>query len=187
MGEAKRRAEALDCGQPWPQDLNRCPKCASRDTRVRMAGPMGLSHVATLWGVCRACEAVWEALPPDWDHDAVAASPCDNCAFAPGSPELADKGGWRSMLAKLRVGGQEFRCHKGAPVLIDLEAGTAEFDAAWIREHGRSCAGFVRVMQSWPDWLENRYAGPVHVLTQHDQDLVTGGALLEPEEARDVG
>ena len=182
MGQAKLRAEARAMGQPWPQDLHRCPKCASRRTLVTTADPMGLSHVATRWGVCAECRCAWEAYPDDWTGDVVAATPCDNCAFAPGSPELADRAGWQSMLAKLKLGA-EFRCHKGAPMIVNQETGADEFDEAWINAHGRSCAGFVRAMQQWPDWLEQRYSGPVHVLTKHDQDIVTSASLCEAEEA----
>ena len=182
MGDAKRRAEARLVGQPWAQDLHRCPACASRNVVVGDAPAMGLSHVGTLYGACRDCRTSWEAFPADWKHDAVEASPCDNCAFAPGAPEQADRHGWRSLLAKLKLG-TEFRCHKGAPLIIDEATGTVEFDGDWINQHGRTCAGFLRVMQQWPDWLENRVSAPVHVLTTHDQDLITGGSLREAEEA----
>ncbi len=158
MGEAKRRADALAWGHPWAQDLHRCPKCRSRRTVVEQAPPLALSHVSTLMGVCADCKAVWEAYPADWKHDVVAAEPCDNCAFAKGSPESQDREGWLELLAKLRAGGT-FNCHKGAPILIDVEAGTVEFDEAWVQRYGRSCAGFVRAMQQWPDWLANRYPG----------------------------
>jgi hypothetical protein len=156
MGDAKRRQQALAWGQPWPEDFHRCPKCQSRRTGVEKAPAMGLSHVPTIMAVCRDCRTIWEAYPADWKHDVVEASPCDNCAFAKGSPESADRQGWLELLAKLRAGGA-FNCHKGAPILIDAEAGTVEFDADWVNRHGRSCAGFVRVMQKWPDWLDRRF------------------------------
>lgn len=140
---------------------------------------MALSHVPTMFGVCADCRTMWEAFPDNWSHDAVEADPCDNCAFAAGSPESADRDGWRSMLAKLRFG-QEFRCHKGAPMVIDNEAGTVEFDAEWVNKHGRSCAGFVRAMQQWPDWLDHRFS-TTHVLTRHDQDQMLGCSLDDEE------
>lgn len=173
MGEARSRRLALTHGQPWPQDFHCCPVCRSRRTVVEPAPPLALSHTPTLLGVCGDCRAVWEAFPADWSHDAVEASPCDNCAFAKGSPESQDREGWRSLIAKLKHGG-EFKCHKGAPIKIDTEAGTIEFDEAWVQRHGRSCAGFVRALQAWPDWLEHRLAG-THVLTRHDQDQLLGG------------
>lgn len=172
MGEAKARACALRAFQPWPEDFHLCPSCRSRRTVVRMDAPLALSHVATLLGVCADCEAVWEAFPPDWSHDAVAAAPCDNCAFSKGSPGSEDREAWKSLLAKLKLG-QEFKCHKGAPILIDKATGTVEFDANWVRLHGRSCAGFVRAMQAWPDWLEHRFS-VLHVSTVHDQDQLGG-------------
>lgn len=156
MGEARTRRLALERRQPLPQDLHRCPACLGRRTTVELAPALGLSHVPTRLGVCADCRAIWEAFPEDWRHDAVEAAPCDNCAFAKGSPEAADKEGWLALLAELR-GGREFRCHKGAPILIDDAAGTIAFDEAWVQRHGRTCAGFLRAMQQWPDWLENRY------------------------------
>lgn len=172
MGDAKRRRDAVSYRQPWPQDLHRCPKCQGRRTSVEMAAPMGLSHVPTLMGVCIDCKTMWEAYPADWQHDAVGATPCDNCAFGKGSPESSDREAWLSMLAKLRMG-QEFRCHKGAPMIIDNEAGTIEFDAAWVKLWGRTCAGFLKAMQQWPDWLDNRFS-VVHVSTRYDQDKFFG-------------
>jgi len=158
MGAAKLRRDAIAAGQPWPEDFHLCPRCRSRDTKVEMMIPPGLSEIPTLVGVCR-CGAAWEAYPADWSHDAVEAQPCDNCAFRAGSPESRDKEAWRAFLADLRTG-REFRCHKGAPILIDREALTIEFDADWIRKHGRTCAGFVRVLQSWPDWIARRIGDP---------------------------
>lgn len=168
MGEAKRRREGLAWGQPLPQDYHRCPSCKGRRTLVERTAPMGLSHVSTLMGFCGDCKTIWEAFPPDWSHDAVTAAPCDNCAFAKGSPESSDRQGWLELLAKLRAGGS-FKCHKGAPILFDHEAGTVEFDAAWVNRYGRSCAGFVKIIAAWPDWL-GRHLSVAHVLTTVEQD-----------------
>lgn len=156
MGDGRRRAQALAFHQPWPEDFHRCPSCRGRRTAVDTAPPMALSAVPTLVGICADCKTFWEAYPPDWRHDPVGAPPCDNCAFAKDSPEAQDRAGWMELLAKLRAGG-EFKCHKGAPILVDVEAGTIEFDEAWVRRHGRTCAGFLRAMRQWPDWLERRY------------------------------
>lgn len=174
MGDARNRAHALAAFQPWPQDLHRCPNCRGRNTTVAISKiAIALSHIPTLIGACIDCQTLWEAYPTDWSHDAVAASPCDNCAFSKGSPESSDREGWLSLLAKLRLG-QEFKCHKGAPLLIDKEALTVEFDAAWVKRHGRSCAGFVRALQAWPDWLEKRFS-VLHVSTTLDQGKLPGG------------
>lgn len=156
MGEAKDRVRALVAGEPWPQDRHRCPRCHGRRTVVAVGEPMGLSHVPTLYGTCADCKTLWEAFPADWRHDVVEAAPCDNCAFAKGSPESEDREAWRQLLAQLKAG-QEFKCHKGAPMVIDDAAGTIEFDALWVRRHGRMCAGFLKAMQAWPDWLGNRF------------------------------
>lgn len=175
MGEARSRRLALQRGQPLPEDLHRCPDCHGHRTAVEMApSQIAMSHVPTLMGVCADCGAFWEAYPPGWKHDAVDGEPCDNCAFRPGSPESEDKAEWKSLLAKLRAG-QEFKCHKGAPILLDKKTGAVEFDAAWVQRNGRTCVGFLRAMWKWGDWLENRY-GVLHVLTKHDQEKLLGGA-----------
>lgn len=156
MGEAKRRRDGLAWGQPLPQDLHRCPSCRSHRTMIERAPAMGLSHVPTLMGVCADCKTLWEAYPPGWDHDPVGAEPCDNCAFSKGSPESQDREGWLELLTKLQAGGT-FNCHKGAPLIIDTAAGTVEFDEAWVQRYGRTCAGFVKAMQRWSDWLDRRF------------------------------
>ena len=172
MGAAKQREDALRRGQPWPEDLHRCPRCFGRRTSVQTAPAVGLSHLPTLVGVCIDCETTWEAYPPGWKHDAVEGEPCDNCAFRQGSPESQEKEAWKSLLAKLRAG-QEFKCHKGAPIITDPAASTIEFDAEWVRRKGRTCVGFLRMVWQWGDWLENRYA-VLHVTTKYDQDRLLG-------------
>ena len=159
MGEARDRARALARGEPFPQDRHRCPRCRSRRTVVAKGEPTGLSHIPTLYGTCVDCKTLWEAFPADWKHDAVEGSPCDNCAFRQGSPEAEDREGWRELLAKLKAGGT-FNCHKGAPMIIDEASGTIAFDEAWVTRHGRTCAGFLKAMQQWPDWLEKRFSRP---------------------------
>lgn len=156
MGEAKARRDAMRWGTPQDRDMHRCPRCASFRTVVAPGPPMALSHVPTQYGVCAECKTMWEAYPADWKHDVVEATPCDNCAFAKGSPESADREGWLDLISKLKAGGT-FNCHKGAPLIIDVEAGSVGFDEAWVQARGRTCAGFVRAMQKWPDWLEKRY------------------------------
>lgn len=175
MGQAAKRREALALGQPWPEDFHLCPRCGSRSTVISVAPAMALSHLPTLMGVCRDCRTAWEAYPPGWKHDAVEAEPCDNCAFRKGSPESQDRAEWKSMLAKLRAG-EMFKCHKGAPLIFSEAPGSIEFDVDWVTKHGRTCAGFLRAMRQWPDWLENRLTVR-HVLTTHDQDKLLGQPL----------
>lgn len=181
MGDAKRRRDALARFEPEPQDLHVCPACRSRRTVVQDGPPLALSHVPTLYGVCADCKAFWEAYPPSWSHDVCDGSPCDNCAFSAGSPESQDKPEWKSLLAKLKLG-QEFKCHKGAPILVDQESGSVEFDEAWVRRHGRTCVGFHRAIMTLPDWLANRYPGLAHVLSTHDQDKLLEGIPSIDEE-----
>lgn len=132
-----------------------------------MAPPMALSHIATLVGVCADCEAFWEAYPPGWSHDVCEATPCDNCAFAPQSPEIRDRASWRALLAKLKAG-EEFRCHKGAPIHLDKTTHTAEFDAHWINAKGRTCAGFHRAIMTRPEWFAARYPEFAEALAEID-------------------
>jgi len=156
MGEAARRRRSIAHFEQTGADLHRCPVCRSRRTAVATGPAMALSAIPTLYGVCADCSAVWEAFPPDWKHDVCEAEPCDNCAFRPGAPEHADTAEWRAMLADLKQG-REFRCHKGGPIKLDLDAGTAEFDAQWVTRHGRICAGFHRAIMTRPEWFECRF------------------------------
>lgn len=128
---------------------------------------MALSHIPTLYGACADCEAFWEAFPPGWSHDVCEAEPCDNCAFGPGSPETRDRAAWRDLLAKLKSG-QEFRCHKGAPIRLDKAALTAEFDAQWINTKGRACAGFHQAIMTNPAWFAARYPEFAKALAEDD-------------------
>lgn len=163
MGEAKRRADRIAAALPAPPPRV-CPTCKS--IRIeRLSGLGGAGGVETDFDVCRECGAAWEAYPPDWCPDVVGAEPCDNCAFRPGSPEQQDPVEWKAMIDRLRAGG-EFKCHKGAPMLGLLDAtrgGNLEFDKDWILKHGRTCAGFMRMVwamrEKGEDWLKNRYGG----------------------------
>lgn len=155
MGDARNRARALARGQPWPEDFHRCPACRSRNTQVAEGPAMGLSHIPTLYGACGDCAAIWEAFPPGWSHDVCDAGPCDNCAFAPGSPEIKGDG-WKALLRDLKAG-REFKCHKGAPILIDKAASTVGFDEGWVARHARTCAGFHRAIMTRPAWFAARY------------------------------
>ncbi len=155
MGEAKTRRQFLAIGQPSRRDLDRCPTCFSFHT-VKAPIESNDPETRTTFAGCMDCGALWEAFPPDWSHDAVEAEPCDNCAFRPGSAEIADREGWRDLLAKLKAG-SEFKCHKGAPIRFDPDALTREFDEEWIRTKGRTCAGFLRAIQHWPGWLEAHF------------------------------
>lgn len=134
---------------------------------------MGMSHVDTRLGVCADCKTFWEAFPVGWKHDVVEAAlaneACDNCAFAKGSPESTDREGWKALLEALKSG-REFKCHKGAPILMDAETGTIEFDAAWVNAHGRTCAGFLKAMWAWPDWLDNRFKNVLQLPEQPEGD-----------------
>jgi len=75
---------------------------------------------------------VWEPFPAaGYIEDPVCAQPCSNCAFRPGSPEQADKEGWKRLLDSLRPSKDEewfsgrFYCHKH--VAIDQTKGPGNF------------------------------------------------------------
>jgi hypothetical protein len=152
MGEAKRRAIARFEALPY-RPPRVCPKCKSiRIARAQLGDAVAQQFDRlTEYDICRECSAVWEAYPDNWCEDVVGAEPCDNCAFRAGSPEQLDGEGWKKLIAQLRAG-QEFKCHKGAPILGVLderkpgEAAQVEFDAGWVRRHGRTCAGFMRMV-----------------------------------------
>lgn len=178
MGEAKRRFEAY-ASATLHRPPRVCPNCKSIRIERTTLEPAALSHRPTDYDLCRACGTVWEAHPEDWCEDVVGAEPCDNCAFRPGSPEQADPEGWRELVAKLKSG-NEFKCHKGAPILglaeqRPLPNGNfeVEFDPDWIKRRGRNCAGFMRLVwamrEKGEDWFARRY-GPI------DDDTPISGA-----------
>jgi hypothetical protein len=156
MGEAKRRADARYEAKPY-RPPRRCPRCKS--TRIEHKRLMGTSHVETDYDMCLNCATCWEAYPENWCEDVVGAEPCDNCAFRPGSPEQADPEEWKKLVALLKAG-REFRCHKGSPIL-GLAPGSdskVEFDADWVQKHGRTCAGFMRMVWSMRDKGEDWFS-----------------------------
>jgi hypothetical protein len=166
MGEKKRRAEAFGDGRPWRPPLI-CPDCKSpRVSRTTILRATALSRRPTEYACCRACGTAWEAYPADWCEDVVGAAPCDNCAFRPGSPEQADPEHWKWLVGQLRAG-QEFRCHKGAPIrnlhaAPDAAGNVAvEFDKDWVQKHGRKCAGFMRMVwqmrEKGEDWVARHF------------------------------
>lgn len=143
MGEAKRRRDAYFEAKPF-RPPRVCPKCKS--IRVERSVLPGINARPTDYDLCRECGTVWEAYPTDWCEDVVGAEPCDNCAFRPGSPEQQDAEGWKQLVTTLKSG-QEFRCHKGAPITgLFGQPPSVEFDAAWMQKHGRRCAGFMRMV-----------------------------------------
>jgi hypothetical protein len=156
MGEAKRRREAFAEARAY-RPPRVCPNCKSICIERTTLPPTALSHRETAYDLCRECATVWEAYPDDWCEDVVGADPCDNCAFRPGSPEQQDPEGWKELVATLKSG-QEFRCHKGAPICgldksqpNDKGNFDIEFDAKWVQKHGRKCAGFMRLVWAMRD------------------------------------
>lgn len=176
MGEAKRRRDAREEAyaygklfKPEPE----CPGCQSKRIKripAPHAEPLMQRHFGVDLEMCMNCEAIWEAFPAaGYVEDSVCAEPCDNCAFRPGSPEQADKEGWKALIAKLKPGADDFfkdrfYCHKGVP--IDLEAGPGNFkfpqravtmDGEIVRNPDgspaliadtakmRTCSGFLRM------------------------------------------
>lgn len=199
MGEAKRRQDArLDAmanGRLWKPDPI-CPACSSHDVRrVDHRGmPAELArHFTCDLGACLDCRAIWEAFPAaGYFEDPVCAEPCDNCAFRPGSPEQADRDGWRSLIDSLSPGDDgwfqsQFYCHKGVP--IDMERGPGNFvfperpvmmDGSPVLEPStgkpamtydlgrmRTCSGFLRMF--WR--LREKYDAALPFVGQDDERL----------------
>jgi len=175
MGDAKKRAAAVDAGTPWPA-FKRCPvlKCKSERVMVHEATSPLAMLVARLWennvscpiGHCRECGAQWEAWPPetpdDMYMDDVSRPMCDNCAFRGGSREHADPQKWRELMELCELAGRApltitnhprwFCCHKNIPLVIDplnaAEPIKFDFEAAGVGPLDRVCAGFLRIMQA---------------------------------------
>jgi hypothetical protein len=161
MGEARRRRDASEAayaaGRPVPRPVI-CPGCSSRAISIEAtpmhlrAAPFGLPAEI---GVCRSCRAVWEPFAATYVEDPVAAEPCDNCAFRPGSPEQADKAAWRALLDSLRPDADgmftgRFYCHKNVP--IDMTKGPGNHlhpttpDGTLDQRRMRTCSGFLRMV-----------------------------------------
>lgn len=177
MGEAKRKREAREEAYGWGRKFNpapRCPACGSarviRQTAAQQPALIREQFACDL-GLCLDCSALWEAFPADgYVEDPVCAEPCDNCAFRPGSPEQADKEGWKKLIESLKPDAEQFfrgrfYCHKGVPVdmtkgpgnflfpqkpiLVDgdvlLRPSTGEAVTTEDTAKMRTCSGFLRM------------------------------------------
>ena len=166
MGEAKRRREYRERAYAEARPVGRpevCPGCGSK--RIRYFSPAALARAARgrkgappapeceIAG-CFTCRAIWEPFPKAYIEDEVAAEPCDNCAFRPGSPEQADADEWRALIDQLRPDEHgwfsgRFYCHKNVP--IDQAQGAGNFlfprrpDGTPDITRMRVCSGFLRV------------------------------------------
>ena len=74
-------------------------------------------------------------------------TPCDNCAFRPGSPEREDPDKWQHLQEQIHLGGAVFYCHKGVPV---ADPGEDESHDHFKKPDGtldlnqlRLCAGYL--------------------------------------------
>jgi hypothetical protein len=160
MGEARRktlaRESAFATGKPWPVPLV-CPACGSTRTgRSRLSAELQKTLGDCDYAICGDCRAIWEPFPAEGVvEDPVVADPCDNCAFRPGSPEQADKEGWKKFLDSLKPDPEtgmfagRFYCHKNVP--IDVAAGPGNFlfpqgpDGEYDQSKMRVCSGFLRM------------------------------------------
>ena len=186
MGEAKRRAAALDAGKPWPR-RRVCPvrKCRSpRVVDVPADDPHAVEY-AGFWGnrnpcplrICRDCFAVWEPWPDDASEDCVERAhthgPCSNCAYRAGSSEMEDPVERERLLQIARdvvdmkldegelVIPTQFCCHKGIPIKIDLasdEKISFDYEAAGVDPRDQSCTGFLRAV--WAERKRRGWKGP---------------------------
>lgn len=132
-----------------------CPRCGSG----RLVSPIGLTERLEF---CMECRAVWEGIPAGEfyrrDGELMAfRSPCDNCAFRKGSPESADRAGWRNLIEQLRHGpGGMFYCHKGVPFDPVHQPGTGFLfpkrpDGGYDQSQMRLCRGFLN---AWGRWIK---------------------------------
>lgn len=156
MGEARRRRLAKEHayanGLPTPRP-DSCPSCSSK--RLRDVDPTSMDatdraifehHFDAPLQLCLDCGAVWEPFPAEgYVEDPVAAEPCDNCAFRPGSPEQRDPERWRELVTHLKpgadpMGDHRFYCHKHMP--IDLTVPGHADPARRGGDHLPQSAGF---------------------------------------------
>jgi hypothetical protein len=103
----------------------RCPKCGS--SAVAYDATLQSNGYGPGLALCRNCKTMWEPFDPAdvWDQTdphCSFRSPCNNCAFRPGSSEQEDRTKWKSLIEGLR-GGASFYCHKGVPITTDAEHG----------------------------------------------------------------
>lgn len=179
MGEAKRRATALDAGTPWPR-RRVCPvkKCRSPLVRdIPAEHPIAVEY-AGFWQnrnpcplrVCRECKAIWEPWPDDVPEDCVERAhthgPCSNCAYRAGSAEMEDPQKREEMLQIARNAAEfgyddalsvpkQFCCHKGIPIKVGGEEGLwFDYEAAGIDPQSQSCTGFLLAL--WAAQKKNR-------------------------------
>jgi hypothetical protein len=132
MGEARRKQEIDWAGKPRPRD-ERCPACGGKRLAMILREQLTTFEAKSDYQCCLDCRALWEPFPASYARDPVAAEPCDNCAFRPGSPEQQDPEAWKQLMVSLKPGGDEygwldsgrFYCHKGVP--IDQEKGPGNF------------------------------------------------------------
>lgn len=152
MGEAKRRLAAALASPQFPGGRHRCPECFSTHVETR---PVTAEVVLAFYGkeiaVCGNCRCAWEPVDESqiWDRTdryCSTATPCDNCAFSPGSPEQADTEKWKALIESLRAGGQFF-CHKGVPIEPHSQDGFRYKKGTF--HHMRLCRGFLNALDKW--------------------------------------
>lgn len=127
---------------------DQCPRCASR--RWTAVHAEGSKFYAPDARVCANCLTAWEPIDVTliWDKTDKLASfsePCSNCAFRPGSPEQADKDGWKKLIDSL-ANGAGFYCHKGVPIEPDSEHGFAYPKNGADRSKLRLCRGYLKTL-----------------------------------------
>lgn len=117
-----------------------CPKCKSPNIEI-----IPFLRDGTLLEACRTCGAFWEAEL----REPCSGTPCDNCAWRPGSPERSDPEKWAHLMSEFKRGAI-FYCHKRVPAQLDENGYSFQFN---IELHdGRQTCTNAPVCAGWLNW-----------------------------------
>jgi len=117
-----------------------CPKCESPSVEI-----IPFLKDGTLLEACRTCGAFWEAEL----REVPAVTPCDNCAWRPGSPERSDPERWAYLMAEFKRGAS-FYCHKRVPAILDDHGYSFQF--AIEQKDGRQVCTNAPICAGWVAW-----------------------------------
>lgn len=138
--------------------VTRCPRCGSRRTmplKADRASPGNFYSQTLRRCLNPACEAIWEPfaeadLSDPSDRLSAFKSPCNNCAFRPGSPELQNPETWAEIKQSIEQH-NGFYCHKGVPIAPESEHGFAYPKERWRLRLCRGWLNAYRARQSKAD------------------------------------
>lgn len=129
-----------------------CPKCGGTNTTRRTQDVT--TFLARTLAVCE-CGAAWEPIDTAWLTDpanpySAFKTPCDNCAFRPGSRERRNKRSWRSLITVLTTNHEsEFHCHKGVPIFFGPQKPNRKSNIGFDYRQcpRRPCAGWLALQR----------------------------------------